>query len=742
MLIGTVEQLAEVLQPVIDGRVALAAFDTETTEIREERFTPWGTDARIAGFSMSYDDVDFYAPIRHRPYDWRRRRDLVAKDAARDGPAWVRRLEEEEGVGPEGWLPGWDPNLDPAAALALLGLALHSDACTWIAHNWSFDGNMLRADDIEPPWERMEDTQFLSVFTDERPMDKWDDDLVIETEAGTRRGGYLHRGHALKHISELYASMAPDEEDLLKQARKVLQCDDFSMLPLRTIVAPYACGDTRRPLRLLAIMRERGAWKDERIQRRYYQELRLLRHVMDMERRGVLVRPSTATHLASEAERKLEANRNAINEAIGKERVPLDNPKDMAALMYDELALPKWRGNADTRKGTLKRVRERLDPEQTRGIALIDGLLEHRNLTKELTAFYRPLAQFGEDGRVHPIIRQLAAQTGRMSASKPNLQQLKKKGDVRRVFRPADGHEFAFFDYSSIEMRIAAHYTHAIPDAFQRLFTWGCTMAKRGSCKGRPPHGSPDDPGECRRTIHTGWRPQWSMRPEHLHLYEGFLGDKDFDPHARMVDYCQREGIEEIDRDTGKMANFALLYGAGILKLADILDCTEELARRIYNIFWQEAYAELQRVRDFIGERLRQHGKATQWSGQRYITTLKGRRFHLESAHKAMNWLVQGSAREVLGDAIVDVGEYLERETRGEVRSYVLGTFAPCMPVHDELIIEYPRDCRDRGVFREIVRRMVAAGSESTVPMVVEPEISTTSWHKDEREPFPLEEAA
>jgi DNA polymerase I-like protein with 3'-5' exonuclease and polymerase domains len=722
-----VEELEGWLRPIRDGEVDLVAIDTETTLVVDDRFTPYGTDTRVAGFSVSFDmvgsggyPVDIYVPLRHVPYDWRRTAALLAKNA----PEWLRILAEEEGVSPEGgWLPGWDPNLDLGQCYELLQAALDQPGTRWAAHNWGFDGPMLSVDGLQIPWDRIEETQFLSQFTDSRPLDAWDNER--------RRFVVSHR---LKDLGADLLGIPADEQARLKLAQKALgkggaMLQDYAMLPLRTVISPYACMDTRLTLTLLQACKRRAVWKDERIQERYRQEVALIPHIQDLQELGVEIRVDLAKELATKAEAELAEIERKTNDLAGR-ILSFGNSEALSQQLYADLQMPIYRDRTDTQKATLKMVMKRCgDPATYQGSLapaaardILQGVLDYRGKEKELTAFFRPLSVYGADGTIHTQIRQMAAATTRMSSAKPNLQQAKKKGEVRRVFKPRDGCRFVFLDYDQVEMRIAAHYTSVMPESYRSVFTWSCTMAKRGSCKGRGHHGPKDDAEACRKVIHTGRFPEWKYRPAKLHLFDGFMTDHTFDPHQRMAD------VAAVERDDAKTTNFALLYGAGYNKVAETLDCSLERAKKLFHFFWDDAYPELGYVRSFIDERLRQVGARTQFSHSEYITTLKGGRIYLDSGYKGLNYLVQRSAREVFGDGFLAVCDYVR---------WVDG-YRVVMPTHDEATLEVHRDDYDLDVLREIARLMEGAGGACSVPLTVGCDVSDQNWHKDDREKVEL----
>ena len=723
-LIATATELREALAPIFAGRVSFAAFDTETNEVKDDRFTPWGTDLHIGGFSISFDDtdgseVDLYAPIRHEPYDWRRRRDLIAAHDARAGTRWVSVLEDEGITADGAWEPGMDPNVDPDEALAVLAEVLALPGVAWGAHNWRFDASVLLADGVTPPWPRLVDTHVVSVFTDERPLDRWD-------EAARR---YHHTGHALKQLGQAWLGVEPDEQELLEEAREVLRCDHFCMLPLRSVIAPYGARDTRLVLALWAHEIKRDSYQDVRVReliRRHTDELRL---AIEMERRGIGVDPVGARTAAKASEEEVGVLLRYANDVAGH-LLPMGNGDALADLLYATLGLPIYAGNRNTRAATLKQVRQMLlkvPGTQLPGgfsadnaATLIDLILDYRRAEKELTSFYRPLALFGASHRVHTILRTLQAKTTRYSSSKPNVQQAPRAGNVRRLFQPRDGHVLLLLDYSQQELRVASHYAQAIPATFDWRFTWRCTMAKRGTCKGKAPHGPKDDLDACKQVTHVGYQNQKSHAPRHMGLVEGFLsGDRAFDPHQSMVTACHAQGYGHVDRALGKTANFLLLYGGGPRKLSESLDLTEADGRSIHSIFWDEAYPELGRVRDFIGERLRNAGPKLRFSHEHHITTLHGGRIHLDDGYHGLNYLVQRSSREILNRAITATAAYCHDQGV---------PYEQILPIHDELMFELPADSLDETVVRQLCQIMVEAGDASTVPMIVDPKVGETSW--------------
>ena len=86
-------------------------------------------------------------------------------------------------------------------------------------------------------------------------------------------------------------------------------------------------------------------------------------------------------------------------------------------------------------------------------------LLRFRTLEKHLN-FIDQFESFGaKSGRLYPSYNQCRAATGRMSSSKPNGQQIPKRGDgkiFRSLFKALPGKKLVKIDFAAIEMRVIA----------------------------------------------------------------------------------------------------------------------------------------------------------------------------------------------------------------------------------------------------------------------------------------------
>lgn len=190
-------------------------------------------------------------------------------------------------------------------------------------------------------------------------------------------------------------------------------------------------------------------------------ELPILPVIESMEKRGILIDGKYMEKVSKEAHRELASVQESIYKLAGRE-FNISSPKQLGEIIFDELKvgegtgtrLKKTEGGArSTRESELLKLKD-MHP-------IIAEVLKYRELSKLLSTYIDTLpALAGKDGRIHAEFRQAGTTTGRFSSQNPNLQNipasdgLAKK--IREAFVSAPGHTFLAFDYSQIELRVAA----------------------------------------------------------------------------------------------------------------------------------------------------------------------------------------------------------------------------------------------------------------------------------------------
>jgi DNA polymerase I-like protein with 3'-5' exonuclease and polymerase domains len=256
---------------------------------------------------------------------------------------------------------------------------------------------------------------------------------------------------------------------------------------------------------------------------------------------------------------------------------------------------------------------------------LAEAVLYVRKAEKVAGTYFRNFLELHDNGIIHCSVKQVGARTGRMSITEPALQTLPRDNKiVRNAFIPSPGNKLVSIDYKQIEMRIFAHFA------------------------------------EEREMIHR-------------------IKDLGMDMHdavaATIYGIPPGEPIPHLLRQITKNANFAKVYGAGARKFALTAGITEEEGVA----FYQQYDATFPGVRRFQRELEGVARQRLATEGRAYVRAPSGR-LHVmdeQTLYKGVNYLVQGTAADVLKEKLVAL------ELSGFGESMVL-------PVHDEVIFNFP----------------------------------------------------
>lgn len=247
---------------------------------------------------------------------------------------------------------------------------------------------------------------------------------------------------------------------------------------------------------------------------------------------------------------------------------------------------------------------------------LIAAVLDYRHHETVLSTFlepYRVLCESG-DGRARPTVYTLGTDTGRMSCVRPNLQQLPRQGGVRACITADPGQVLVSADFSSVEIRVMAALSQ--------------------------------DPNLIKI------------------LAEGA------DLHAMVAKQAFGAGWTKADRYTAKRGVFGWAYGGGVPSLARQVGVPEQTMQAIVDSLATVAPSYVTWA-DEVKRQVR--------AGATQMPTYAGRVIHLprEYPHKAPNYCIQGTARELLVDALLAWDQ--TRWGGGVV-----------LPVHDEIVAAVP----------------------------------------------------
>lgn len=465
-------------------------------------------------------------------------------------------------------------------------------------------------------WNTKFDRAFGEISPYKIPGDKLWFDGMLEAHTINER-----RSVALKNVAEeLFGEAAKDTQKEVKawltaeRARRKKEAaengteliePDFSSVPPELMI-PYGLDDVYLTRNVGDIYAPQLAQIPD-LQKVYDFECEVLDALYAMERRGLPADEHGYRMLEIEVINKLDALEDNVQKIAGKEDF---NPKSSAQVIE---AL-KERGADMSYMATVDGEVKSADKENLEAVddELATAILEFRAEYKTLSTYVRPyigrhyvsnMRMWMEpfvtsEGRIHANYRQVGARTGRMSCSAPNMQN-QPRDDLRLRYniRAEEGYKLVACDLSNIEMRLFAAYAGQ---------------------------------GRMLDAVREG---------ADLHTQTAeFIGIKD---------RKRAGGAVESARQRGKTFNFSIVYGGGLrtIKRQQRVDQAEaRLMRRRY----YDAYPEVEKLQQRIEYRLQDQG---------YIKDMWGRRYRCDDprkeAYKFVNYLIQGTAAQVLKDAVV-----------------------------------------------------------------------------------------
>ncbi|UJP11037.1 DNA polymerase I [Microbacterium sp. KUDC0406] len=388
-------------------------------------------------------------------------------------------------------------------------------------------------------------------------------------------------------------------------------------------------------------------------------ELPTLLTLADMEVAGVAVSHDVLSTFSAELGARAEGIAQDAYVTIGRE-VNLGSPKQLQEVLFEELQLPKTR---KTKTGYSTDAASLADIQEKSPHIFLEQLSQHREATKLRQIIESLDTAIRDDHRIHTTYVQTGSQTGRLSSTDPNLQNIPVRTEesrrIRSAFEVGEGYETLLTaDYSQIEMRIMAHLSG--DEGLIEAFNSG----------------------------------------EDLHR---FVGSRVFGVDPAEVTSAMRTKV--------KAMSYGLVYGLSAFGLSKQLRIEQSEAKQLMT----EYFARFGAVRDY----LRASVMAAKEVG--YTETIFGRRRPFpdlsspnrvlrENAERAaLNAPIQGSAADIMKIALFRIHDDLL--TR-QLSSRVL------LQIHDELVVEVaPGEWDD---VEGIVRDRMGGAAELSVPLDVQ----------------------
>lgn len=521
------------------------------------------------------------------------------------------------------------PQIPLDTAIRLLRPLLADDAVLKVGHNIKYDLNVLARVGLE--------------------VTPIDDSIVMsfDLDAGKSLGGHGMDEAASVHLAHTCISF----KEVTGTGKKAIS---FAHVPLDRATA-YAAEDAEVTWRLWHKLSQRLA--AERVTRVYQLVDRpLIPVVAGMERHGIKVDREQLSRLSGTFSQSMAGLEAEIYELAGHP-FTIGSPQQLGVVLFDEMGL---KGGKKGKSGTYSTDVTVLEKLKAEGSKISGLVLEWRQLSKLKSTYTDALQQQinADTGRVHTSYSLTGAQTGRLSSTDPNLQNIPIRTEIGRQIRHAfvaePGNVILAADYSQIELRLAAH------------------MA--------------DVPA----------------------LKEAFAQGEDI--HNRTA----QELFGEVNRETrgrAKTINFAILYGISRWGLAGRLEISADEAQDMIAKY----YERFPGISVYISETLekaRANGFTETLFGRktwfpRITAPIQHERQGAERA--AINAPIQGTSADIIKRAMARMGPALEQAGLNRVRML--------LQVHDELVFELPEG--DVEAASAVIRRVMESAAEPIVTLSV-----------------------
>ena len=442
------------------------------------------------------------------------------------------------------------------------------------------------------------------------------------------------RGHSLDKIAmDLFGYKTISYTDVTGKGKDQI---GFQDVPISQAV-DYACEDA--DITFMAYQEFEKQLKDQGFSNLMKTiEVPLIRVLADMEIQGIKVDRNVLKNLSNTFDIELKTLEKEIY-ALAGEEFNINSSQQLGVILFEKLQLK-------TAKKTKKKTNYSTDVEVLTKLALDhelpEKLLRYRTLGKLKSTYVDSLENLinKDSGRIHTSFNQTITVTGRLSSSKPNLQNIpirKKEGKkIREAFIPKEGHTLISADYSQIELRILAH----------------CAEDKI--------------------------------------LIEAFNNGEDIHTRTALeIFQVLPQFVTEDLRNQAKTINFGIVYGMSGFRLANDLS----ISRKMADTYIDNYFKRYSGVKKFIDTTIEETKKTcevhTIFGRKRRLGDINSSNFNLRNfaQRAAVNTPIQGSAADLIKLAMIKMDAALRKN---KLASKML------LSVHDEIIFETPFEEKDQ----------------------------------------------
>lgn len=396
-----------------------------------------------------------------------------------------------------------------------------------------------------------------------------------------------------------------------------------------------------------------------------YEDIEMpIAHVLfSMEKEGISIQESFLDEYGVLLNKKLDELAQQIYGHAGM-IFNINSPKQLANVLFDELNLSGGGKKRSTSADVLEKLRGKHP--------IIEDILEYRKIAKVLSTYIDGLKKhIRSDEKIHTCFNQTMTQTGRLSSSDPNLQNISIRDElgkeIRKAFVAQEGYHLLSADYSQIELRMLAHMANE--DHMIRAFNEGLD-------------------------IHT--------------------------KTATLIFGCTPEEVDDQKRRIAKTVNFGIVYGQTEFGLSSQLHITRKEAGEFMQMYF-DSYPKIHQYMNQLIDFCKENGYVeTLFHRRREIPEINDKNFMTREFGKraAMNAPIQGSAADLIKIAMLKMDKALKD---ANVQSKML------LQIHDELIFLVPDNELD--LMQNLVKDTMENAMELKVPLKASISVGK-SWYE------------
>ncbi len=406
-----------------------------------------------------------------------------------------------------------------------------------------------------------------------------------------------------------------------------------------------------------------AAWQREQIAERGLEEvmaeieLPLVAVLREMELTGVRLNLERLAEITGRVREETAELEQEIF-ALAKEEFLIASPQQLGEILFEKLGLSRKR-KGKIGFSTDARVLQAIREEHV----IVPRIERWRELSTFIKTYLDVLPEQADaHSRIHTTFLQAVAQTGRLSSTNPNMQNVPIRTElgreIRGCFEAEPGQTLISVDYSQIELRVLAHV--ADDSALKEIF-------RRGE-----------------------------------------------DVHTATAAQVFQVAVQDIDpgmRSKSKMINYGIVYGLSDFGLADRLNIPREEAKEFIDAYLNR-FPQVAHFMEATIEQAKEEGYVkTLWGRRRQIPELRARNYQVRTLGErlAVNTVIQGTAADIIKLAMVRCHRALA-ESKLETRLI--------LTIHDELLFEGPP--AEVPAARELIEREMCGVWDREPPLAVD----------------------